>query len=481
MKIPNRWIGFINFDNKEYPFEFDEKNFVINLYPPSCTDEFDNPFQQLISHFESLNNQKIGWIDNKRLKGKMPADHHVIFDVLDNVSSDNGFLSFEVNWCIYNENSFSIDEIEGFTVEDHDINLFYPPEDVFEIHTDNQVYPKFSVSSEAVPSKSCGVYPLTELVDATIEVGAYAYYNLDDRTRPLSSKSYIINTFSEPVSYEGVIRAYKNIENFLRYVCYRNNIGIGYAKLFFFNEEEKRDYAGLIVFPNKKNEMASKAEKKKVIDFSLLKKHSSIIIDLINHKKLPLYHLCQSTDDLKRYNLSRIILIFTAFEREFRDIYGIDYKRSNEYSHVKSKIVSMINKYMENLPDKKSKGYAKDLRNYVSKRDRSFKDKVKDALSDCENIMKIFVLEAAAAAKEDSDLYNSVIIEISQRMSKARNAFAHGEFFTFDAIHLNDVKVIEKLIYVMRLKSISISAPECQQSIQKLMPGTNYTVTQSRS
>lgn len=35
MKKPERLVGFVSYEEKVFPFEFDEKEFKVNLYPPT--------------------------------------------------------------------------------------------------------------------------------------------------------------------------------------------------------------------------------------------------------------------------------------------------------------------------------------------------------------------------------------------------------------------------------------------------------------
>lgn len=48
MKVPERLVGFLLFDEMKYPFEFDKETFRLNLFPPDdktqskdyCPDKF---------------------------------------------------------------------------------------------------------------------------------------------------------------------------------------------------------------------------------------------------------------------------------------------------------------------------------------------------------------------------------------------------------------------------------------------------------
>ena len=51
----------------------------------------------------------------------------------------------------------------------------------------------------------------------------------------------------------------------------------------------------------------------------------------LSSNEIYLEHLCASIDGINSYSTARVILIFAAFEREFRLLYGQDYKRSIGY------------------------------------------------------------------------------------------------------------------------------------------------------
>jgi hypothetical protein len=160
--------------------------------------------------------------------------------------------------------------------------------------------------------------------------------------------------------------------------------------------------------------------------------------------------------------MSRAIMIFAEFEREFRDIYGEDSGRSEDYHKVKKEIVEIIENYSKPLSGKRAK-YAKDLMNYVENRDNSLKDRIIHALKDCEKVMLPFIRTDYASN------YITSISEIGERMGIVRNGIAHNRLdLQLGGEHLSDIMVIEKLLYAIRLKKSLICDQDCQKAIADL-------------
>jgi len=173
-------------------------------------------------------------------------------------------------------------------------------------------------------------------------------------------------------------------------------------------------------------------------------------------------HLCNSIDNMQNYQSSRIIMILSEFEREYRNIYGQDCSRSDEYFEVKGDLIALIEAYRNSKQGKKRQ-YAKQFKKYVENRDNSFENNIKNALNDCEAILSTFI------RKKYSGTYSDVIEGISSRMGVVRNGIAHSRLdMRFDAIHLTDIKVIEELIYAIRMKKSSINNMNCQRAINDL-------------
>ena len=128
MKKPDRLIGFVRYDDIDFPFEFDEKAFLLMIYPPTrdVWEDYSSP----IRLFESLKQdfKTHEWISQSELRGTTSEGYHIIFNVQDSSSNYHGFINYDVNWYICHSDAMLIDKIDGFRILGHDVDLFYPPQ-----------------------------------------------------------------------------------------------------------------------------------------------------------------------------------------------------------------------------------------------------------------------------------------------------------------------------------------------------------------
>ena len=95
--------------------------------------------------------------------------------------------------------------------------------------------------------------------------------------------------------------------------------------------------------------------------------------------------------------------------------------------------------------------------------DNSYAQNVENAIDDCKSIMEPFI--SANYNEEMKD----VIKELSIRVGEIRNGIAHSKMdFELDAIHLTDIKIIEELIYAIRLKKTGLSEINIKKGINAI-------------
>ena len=279
MKKPERLVGFVNYNDIDLPFEFDEKSFSIMLYPP--TKEVWKDYSDPMKLFDSFNQdtRKHEWISQIEIKGTTSEGYHIIFNVQDSSSNYNGFINYVVNWYLCYSDEMLIDKIDGFTILGHDANLFYPPqialESKVEFNEDGRSLEKISVSSIEQKAASCGSYRVSTNIDAAIEVSAYASYHSRTGVNPIDATSYMITDFSAPVGITKLIEAYLNTLHFFEYITYRKNVDIGDIDLFFKNEKGLRDYFGVLVFPHKLEKELHKDLKNRIIPYEIIMEKSA--------------------------------------------------------------------------------------------------------------------------------------------------------------------------------------------------------------
>ena len=69
MKKPERFVGYVEYDQKEIPFEYDESRYELRMYPSKEQyDDFNSP-QAFFKIFESAKEHK--WISIKWIQGRL--------------------------------------------------------------------------------------------------------------------------------------------------------------------------------------------------------------------------------------------------------------------------------------------------------------------------------------------------------------------------------------------------------------------------
>ena len=484
MQKPERLIGFVEVEDINYPFEFNEETFTLNLYPPSVEVQDKKRF----AFWDVINGTAKDvheWTPHKRISGvsfggKATATvngsvfsgigHHILFDVQNFEANYNGFISYQVNWYFLHKEGIRQFGISGFRLSGSTINYFYNPEVVLqrkvEFAEDGTGLTGFSVSSVAMQCNvDCGEYLLTDDVTAKITVTAYPTMHYQTASNPIDAMSVFTTMFSRPLrdgEIDVLIKAYEHSRLFFHYVSYRRNIGLYNVDVCYLNENNKLDYSGLLVFKEREQEEIHKEANQRMIDYSVIGTHTAELFSLVAKHTFDYEHICESIDDTHIYSSSRAFMILAEFERESSDIYGRDSDRSQAYQNVKQNILNMIDEIIASS-SKKEREYAKKFRRHVEKHSNGFQSNIIKALNDCRLIMEPFV------RKKYQSEFNEAVEGIGKRMGDMRNGLAHSDLFLrLEPIHLIDLKIVEELIYAMRLKTILQDPAIVQKGISNL-------------
>lgn len=489
MQKPERLIGFVKVDGTDYPFEFDEKTFTLNLYPPSREVQEKKRFD-IFDDVNAVASDSHEWISCTRITGvsfggKKTASgslfsssyHYILFDVQDVEANYNGFVSYPVNWYFLYSKEIQEAGISGFKLVGNTINYFYNPEVALQrevkLTEDRTAAKKLSVSSNDMQcSNSCGEYRLTDGITAKISVNAYSTIRYQTASNPIDAESVFVTMFSRPLKDEEIdilLNAYRYTRRFFHYLSRRCNVGLYDVDVCFLNKDNKRDYSGLLVFKEREQEESHKDANQRMIDCSVLGVHSAKLFSLIAGNVLGYGHICKSISDTHQYSPSRALMILAEFEREFFNIYGGDRNRSQEYQEVKQDILGMIDDIISSATGKR-RACAKELRKYVANHSNSFQSKIIKALNDCRPIMEPFV------RKRYKGEFEEAVDGIGERMGEIRNGLAHSRLsLQFEAIHLDDLNIVEELLYAMRLKTILYDTTIVQKGINNLF-GENFAI-----
>lgn len=460
MRKPERLVGYINIYENSFPFEFDENNFEILIYPDKETKRKNNSLRELFSY----NCKEHKWINDINLFGITSEGNNIIFNVLDNKNSYNGFTSYEANWFYIFSREASYEKIDGFKLSGDIINYFYSPRIALEqkISFEDDNSSTISVASSKQQNAKCGKYRIGKNIDLTISTEAFALASFPSYSNPIYAKSQMVFSFSKPADIAILLKAYNNAICFLEYVSYRENVGINTADIFCYNEKGLRKDCGLLVYNDNNDLETNKNVSKRIITQEILKTKTASIFTAIKNNKLGFQHICESIDKTTYYPSSRIIMIFAEFEREFRNIYGTNVNRSDKYLNIKNEVIDIVNELVSKKTSKE-KRYVKQFKKLIENSDNSFASNVEYALKDCKTIISVFT------EKYYDDSFEKIVDDISNRMGALRNGIAHSRLdLELDAIHLSDVHIMEELLYIIRLKKMNISEQKIKEAINSL-------------
>lgn len=466
MKKPERFVGYVEYDQKEIPFEYDELCHELRLYPSKDQyDDYNSP-ETFFKIFESTKEHK--WISIKWIHGRLSDNKNIIFGVRETQGNYQGFISHEVSWYyLYNDDS-NTDMISGVKFEGDTIDYFYSPTNAIEAKLkfapERTSVKKISVNSIETEEEPMGVYHQRDELDVTTSITAYCNFKTDNYTDPISAQSAIYADYSISGSLDDVFSTCFIMGLFLEFISYRKNVAIKDAYTFTRNEDGKRNICGILHFCNDVlPEKNTKKARKRIIRYKYMDGDScGKLLSCLNQKLLKMDYVCESVEKSHHYSSARMIMILAEFEREFRNIYGQEANRSAEFHNVKELALLLFDE-LQNKSHGKQKSYVKELRKHLANHDSSYSRNVKFAMINHIDCLIPFIRRHYEGSVEDN------IDGISSRIGIMRNGIAHNKMdFDFAPVHLSDIKIIEELLYVMRLTDIGVTEENCRHIINEL-------------
>ena len=469
MKPTSPLMGYIVYMEKEYPFLFEDG--ILRLFPPTRED-WRKRRRSLFQNLQELKAkcQAQEWVGHSRLKGQTHDGDSIVFSVSDLSSNDNGFESFSVDYHFkYNVSYLDDEQIYGFSLTGKDVDRFYNPRCVFT--TD--------VSCDELGIQRTGVYVENKNDNGAVCAGSYRYGDTEITVSfravptlhfrseaPLSAHSRMIVSFSKPQNLEYLLQVYEHCCRFFYYVCYRRNIELDSPDIYGMRDGRKSN-EGILWFPQ--NDLAGEVEQKdaeEMIVYDDLGEKMMALFPPLAEDQIYLEHLCPSVAERRSWGINHIILMFVAFEREFRNLYDDTIVRSDMYVEVRAEVMKFLENLKENSHGKKKK-YIGEMERTLSKTENKYADRMEKALRDCEEILCPF-LKYYYRDDQSDDL----IEDICARMNQLRNDAAHGNIdLQIDPVHISDFAILESLIYAMRLKAIGVELEKIQTCLQT-MKGT---------
>lgn len=462
MKIEDTLLGFIEYEGKKSPFVYE--NGILQLLPAS-EDEWKENRRELFRNFgKGWLSAKNEWIGQSLIYGKMHDGSSIVFSVSNLCSNNNGFKSFSVLYLMkYDTENLKPNMIHGISVSGREVNYFYTSSKAFEtsFSVSNDGFRRANVSTGAQQECVLGSY-IYNGCKITVTANLVPQIAWESDT-PLTAYSKLQLSFSEPQNIEFVIAIYEHVLRLFYYVCGRTNISLDDVGIYGLLDEKETELGVLRFAEVDCNEETDEKRSKQIIKYELLGPYTCVILQEIADNKLYFQHYRSSIRAKHSYGIDRIILNFTAFEQEERNIYPAEQVRSTEYMEAKEKSLQALESLKTELTGKRKK-YVKGFIDSISKAENKYADRMKKALEDCKDILKPFLIHDYMGYSEETS--DSMLEEIAERMNDLRNNVVHGNLgMTIEAINVSDFSTLENLLYAMRFKKMGLNYLSIQKAI----------------
>lgn len=461
MKELDSLIGYVTFDDSEYPFFFDKEHFQLTLIPSSYSLSQSLSYQWLPDYPNGLSSQ---WIKNIVLKGYTRENYNVQFYVSESYAIRHSSYIFTVNWVAYSNHNSDLEHVDGYKIIGGDIDYFYPPRQILEYNfdfDDTDHLKEIVLRAKTQPYKNCGAY-IYNGVNNVIEVSAIGYSSTKASEFPLDSKSSLRVSFSKATDILYTMETLKHIGLFFEYITFRKNIDLHHVELLWKNEDGLFASNGYLLCKNTLPYEESEKRYSQIISYKYLEEQCASIIELFSNNVLTVRGIKDSIKTQNSHTPTTIIMMLSAFEREFRLIYGKEYKRSQKYKDAKELLLQTLDDLI-NKNSGKTKKYLKGFKRIIEQIDNSYSNMVFFALKDCESIIGPFILTRYGKCDD-----NQMRI-IADRINELRNEIAHCKLdLEYTPDHLKDIRIVEILTYVIRLKALGLNKSTIQEAVNKL-------------
>lgn len=457
--------GTLSYESNNYTFILNEDSNELILISP-LSDESINP----LTNFNSIvfsDNSLI--IHEPYLKGITNETHKQIIAFTQQnsrIKKINNVLYIKlIAYIIFNANisdefnqvAFSSDEIDRIFNVNRTLNL-----GISEI---------ISASSTGIINISTKGFEETtskpqEFVVKGKEVSVYFDINRNISKNigkpPLSLNSFLCFKFSPTDDYSFIWELCTYAKQFVRFLCYRNNINFTSIKLYSPYENDKLIQTGNIFLCNQ-NQFFEKDPQvfDRCIKYEYISGSEGLILSDIVKSNIYFKHIPKSFDDGNHIDTARFIMITSAFEWEFAKSHPDGITKSERTLKAEKEVSDALTVLMNQSTGDKRNKYKFLLR--LVKSD-SLESKILQTLKDQSEVLDDFgkYLYKINNASFDHTL-------ISKRISTQRNHYAHGDLDKeFINESLLDVYFLTLLVYALQLKSYSLSITNIQKSINDL-------------
>ena len=279
---------------------------------------------------------------------------------------------------------------------------------------------------------------------------------------PLRVDSSMMFELEATNNYRFIYRLWWIAREFIRFLCYRDNVYIPRVELSAPYEGGKHEHFATMFILNQDGETEADTLKKgRYIRQLYVAGHEGEILSDIAKDNIYLRHLPESYRSGRHIDAARFVMITAAFEWEFRRLYPGGIKKSKQTIEAEVAVSECIQKHVDETSGKQKKIY-KFLKSMVES--DSLQAEIVQMGKDYSCIIGKFG-ERLYQLNNEELKYN----EMGKRLSDQRNHFAHGDLDKeFIGTSLLDLIFMEYVIYAMQLKYYGIEDINIQKAINEL-------------
>ena len=279
---------------------------------------------------------------------------------------------------------------------------------------------------------------------------------------PLTLESVMFFEFDATNDYSFILRLWQIARDFIRFLCYRNNIFITKIELSTSEDDGKcKKFAKMYI--NNRDEESEELPLQKgryIKQIHIAGKEGEILSDIASDN-IYLRHLPETYESGHHINAARFVMITAAFEWEFSRQYPDGCTKSKATIDAEKDVSNEIQKLIDKVSGKRKK-ICKFLKRLI--KSTSLQTEIIQIGKDYSSIIDIFGNHLYQINGEELN-YS----EMGQRLSDQRNHFAHGDLDKdFIGLSLLDLMFLEYVVYAMQLKNYGLSDIEIQRSINEL-------------
>lgn len=450
-KISDIVNGYLYIKNEQVPFEFDKSSFKLKLYFDFATwEDESNPIKVLERYFADSDPKATKEVDYIEFKGCTSDRKNICIKAVNIPNERDGFKVYPCVWVYISTTTLDNNHIYGLRIEGDTIDSYFSPVGVFRANLkyseEKKGYDEFNINAKSTNSEKCG-----SINNDEITIQAIATYRSNNNV-PLISSSRLLMKFEKPVSLSEAESNCLNIYHVFQILNYRKNIAIDDFIVLSKNENGEIFTCGVMSANLRKFDNESEKNNSNCIKHSHIKENLGKMIKMYSEGTIINAYLPESYSDRRIYEISRIYMILSDFDYQFKKV-NTDNCKSNTLVNTKKRISNIISSLINeesSVSEKVDLCRIKEMVNSVSN-GLSYKKSLDLAFKNNEDIMKIFV------GKYFQEDYSEATNIIVKQISDIRHSFSHGSLnIDITQENLNSICIIERLNYALMLKRIGL-------------------------